>query len=131
MSNNPLWNSKPDLTRLPEHLRQALTQPIPIRPAEIRVQTVIFPLIHEHGLNHPNGRLRAMVYTPKVETDVIEGVQLEASTFTGHKPIYATILKTADCAEFLRGFITAYVRANKSWDKVDSLIEELKCNSPW
>jgi hypothetical protein len=130
MPENPYWNSKPDLTRLPEHLRQALAQAIPIRPGEIHAQTIIFPLIQEQGLNHPNGRIRALPYTPKADVMTSEGVQLEASNFIGHKPIYVTVMRTAECPEFLKGFIACYVRTTGSWTAFDKLVEELKCNSP-
>jgi hypothetical protein len=130
MPDNPYWNSRPDLTRLPEHLRQTLTQAIPIRPAEVRAQTIIFPLIQEQGLNHPNGRVRALPYIPKADSMQIEGVQFEASNFTGHRPIYVTIIKTSDCPEFLKGMIASYVRAAGNWETFDKLVEELKCHSP-
>lgn len=130
MPENPYWNSKPDLTRLPEHLRQTLTQSIPIRSGEIRAQTIIFPLIQEQGLNHPNGRVRALPYTPKADVMTSEGVQLESSNFTGHKPIYVTVIRTAECPEFLKGFIACYVRATGNWDSVDNLIAELKSTAP-
>jgi len=123
------WNSRPDLTRLPQHLRQSLTAPIPIRPAEIVAQTIIFP-VTDQGLNHPNGRLRALVHQPTADSMRIEGVQLETSTFTGHRPLYVTIVKTADCPEFLRGAITSYVRACGNWDSLNKIVEDLKCNSP-
>ena len=124
------WNSRPDLTRLPEALRQSLTKSIPIRPAEIVAQTIVFPVVAEQGLNHPNGRLRALIYQPKADSMQIDGLQLETSTFTGHRPIYVTIVKTADCPEFLRGAITSYVRACGNWDSLNKIVEELKCNSP-
>lgn len=131
MSNNPFWNQKPDLSRMPEHLRQTLTQPIPMRPAEVRAQSIIFPLVHDYGLNHPNGRLRAVVHIPdgsKVNT--IEGIMLETYDFTGHKPITVNILKREAMPEFLKGYITAYIRNENSWSNFDKLVEELKCTSP-
>lgn len=130
MPDNPYWNSKPDLTRLPEHLRQSLTQAIPIRPAEVRAQTIVFPLIHEHGLNHPNGRIRILPHQPKAEEIKFTGIQVEASNFTGHKPIYVTVVTTDHCPEFIKGLVASYVRATGSWDSFNSIVEELKCQSP-
>jgi hypothetical protein len=131
MSNNPFWSTKPDLTRLPEYLRQTLTQPIPMRVAEVRAQTIIFPLTSEYGLNHPNGRLRAMVHIPQGDkVNVIDGIMVETYDFTGHKPLTASILKREAIPEFLKGYITAYIRDKQSWSEFDKLVEELKCTSP-
>jgi len=131
MSNNPFWNTKPDLTRLPEHLRQALTAPIPMRPAEVRAQNVIFSLVQEYGLNHPNGRLRALVHIPDgSKVSDIDGIMLESYDFTGHKPIAVNILKRDAMSEFLKGYIAAFVMNTNSWSEFNTLVEELKCNSP-
>ncbi len=130
-SNNPYWNTKPDLTRLPEHLRQALTQPIPMRVGEVRAQNIIFPMIQEYGLNHPNGRVRPMLHVPDAnKPNQVSGIQLESYDFTGHKPITMCVMRNEALGEFLKGYITSYIRNLNSWTEFDKIVEDLKCTSP-
>lgn len=53
--SSPWDQAKPDLSKLPVHLRESLTAPVPVKPGEVLGRVSI--LTKRTGLNYPNARI--------------------------------------------------------------------------
>lgn len=53
--STPWDQTKPDLSRLPPHLRDALTAPVPRKEREVAGKLAV--ITRRPGLNHPNARV--------------------------------------------------------------------------
>ena len=126
MAENPYLGVKPDLSKLPIHLREAMGKAMPMRETEIYAKIIIFANVRDIGLNHPNGRLQAIAFAPDSEKmNDMDGIQLEMYNFTAQRPLATTIIGRKDFAVFLKGFFKAYMLNKMPLSDVTKIIEEL------
>lgn len=111
-------NTSPDLSRLPPQLREALNQPIPLRPDEKNAAVMLFN--KTVGMNHPNGRCNVVPFK-RVENSVVameKGLQLDFSEFTGRVPLATVIINFTDGAAFAASVLRAYLSLGGDLDVV-------------
>lgn len=120
------FDKKPDLTRLPEHLKQTLTKPLELRPDEVHVKLRIYKEIKAAGYNIPNARLLAGPFIPTAEGTKPDGVQIELVDFKGHVPLVMSVLSLEKALIFLKGFIKTYKRCGGDIQSLLGFIEELE-----
>lgn len=53
--SSPWDDAKPNLSKLPPHLRDALNAPVPVKPGEAQGRLSV--ITRRAGLNHPNARI--------------------------------------------------------------------------
>jgi hypothetical protein len=98
----------PDLSKLPQHIRDTFSQTLPIRPDECRAAVMIFQV--SKGFNHPNGRCNVAVYK-REENAVInmdKGLQLDFAEFSGRQPLATAIIDKDSARTFIAGLLRAY-----------------------
>lgn len=119
------WKApKPDLSKLPAHLRKNTTEPIPIRDSEVHANIRVFE--DKPGLNYPNGRLYATSYTKDHEGGKPEKLQIDGVDFTGKIPIFTVLVRKEDMKDFLRGALIQYMKLGGTEEDLKELINHAK-----
>lgn len=129
MAKDTWFGGNPNLTKLPKHIRDALTQVIPIQPNEILASLFLFKDPRLTGLNIPNSRLHIRGYTP----DEVEkarnkpaGIQLEFVDPSGKHPIAMSIVAKEKIPLFLTEFFKAVASIGVSVEEIDKMLATAK-----
>ena len=108
---DPRWpgGPRPDLRKLPQVVREQLSQPVPLRPTEVHAGVLLFQTTP--GLNHPNGRVLVSSHRkdPEAYTAVPDGIQIDLTDFYGRKPLASIVLTPAAVVPVLENLIRCYV----------------------
>lgn len=124
MANNPWKDIKPNLSKLPAHLRKDLTKQIPLRENEVYSRIVIYS--DKPGLNYPNGRVFAEVYNkdPNAPSSIPEGVQISLSDYSARIPLVGFVLEKEDVLPVLRSMAQAYLSLGGTEDELKTLLPQ-------
>jgi len=96
------WDSvKPDLSKLPPHLRDALNAPVPVKEGESQGRLSI--ITRRTGLNHPNARIWVNV----IDQQGTKQLVLELCDHRGLPQVMLTINKEA-VAPFKASMLQAF-----------------------
>lgn len=119
------WGDRtPDLSQLPPHLRESLTEPIPLRPGEVYGRVLIYK--KTPGLNHPNGRILVTKYYKDVTkpTGVPDGAQFDMVDFTGRGALSTVILTQDNIPPVMGGLIRSFLSMGGTREELLALITE-------
>ena len=107
------WDEiKPNLSKLPIHIREALSEPTPLQPNEVHGKLLIQR--RKEGLNHPNARIRVSKLIKTEHGQQIPQLSLEFCTHRGLALVMSTIDK-----ENLRAFSKAVIQVLRDCDALD------------
>jgi len=93
MSNNPWGKGTPDLRSLPQHLREQLDSPLPLREGETHGRVIITAQAAT-GLVHPTGRLMFTAETTIAQGQPERRVQFSVADVSGRQALTTIILTT-------------------------------------
>lgn len=117
-------NIGPDLSKLPPHLRENLTEPIPLRPGEVRGRVFIFR--NTPGLNHPNGRVLVAPYHKDVAqpSTTPDGAQIDVADYTGRLPLATVVLAKKHMPDVMKGLVRNFLAMGGTREELLEMINE-------
>lgn len=125
---DPRWpgGPRPDLRRLPQVVREQMSQPVPLRPTEVHASVLLFQ--STPGLNHPNGRVLVSPHRkdPDNYTGVPDGIQLDMTDFHGRKPLASVVLTAKAAIPVLENLIRCYMALGATPEDVQQLVSNAK-----
>lgn len=120
------WDRKPDLSRLPEHIKQGVRKALPLREYEVRGKILIFPVATQ-GLNHPNGRILSSPYKPRsADESYTEGLQIELLDFGALGPLATFIISLESAPTMFTGLFRSFKRCGGDLAALKQIIEEIE-----
>ena len=117
------WGMRPNLSKLPLHLRESLTETIPLRPGEVYGKVLIFN--KTTGLNHPNGRILVTNYHKDAARPVgpPDGAQIDMVDFSGRLPLATCLLRKKQVPDILRGLMRSFLAMGGTVEELHSAID--------
>lgn len=129
------WGSVgPDLSKLPAHLRENLTESIPLRPGEVYGRVLIFR--KTPGLNHPNGRILVSNYHKDAAnpSGPPDGAQIDLADFSGRLALSTFFLAKDKVPPVLGGLIRSFLAMGGTEEELRTVIAQavrpLKLSNP-
>jgi hypothetical protein len=108
----------PNLSKLPLHIREGMTTPIPIRPDEVNAALMIYK--QTPGLNHPNARCNVTSFrrdgSSGISIDL--GAQIDFSDFTGRIALATAVISKDVLPKVIEGLLRAYMGFGGDLDAV-------------
>lgn len=113
----------PNLSKLPQHLRESLTDNIPLRPGEVYGRVLIYR--KTPALNHPNGRVLVTKYYKDAARPigVPDGAQIDLVDFSGHEPLISILLAKESIPAVLGGLVQSFLAMGGSADDLHTAID--------
>jgi hypothetical protein len=119
----------PNLSKVPQHIRDALSEPVPVRDTEATGRLHLFHDARSSGLNIPNARMHARTYTPmEGETgtrDMAPKVQIDFVDYTGKMPIATAILVPEQALILINQLMRSYLRIGGPIEEINRIHLEL------
>ena len=131
MSGNDNWGGRnaPNLSKVPQHIRDALSEPVPVRDTEATGRLHLFHDPRSSGLNMPNTRMHARAYTPmEGETgtrETVSQVQIDFVDYTGKVPIATALLLPPQALVLINQLMRSYLRIGGAIEEINRIHLEL------
>jgi len=113
----------PNLSKLPPHLRESLSENIPLRPGEVHGRVLIFR--KTPALIHPNGRVLVTKYYKDAARPVgiPDGAQIDLVDFSGREPLVSVLLVKENVPAVLGGLVQSFLAMGGSADDLHAAID--------
>jgi hypothetical protein len=121
MSNPWDFGARPNLARLPAHVKEQMSQPVPLRPEEVLGRLMVFQ--NTSGLNHPNARFLVTAFREGAEnySGPPDGAQLDVMDFSGRVPLSSMILPKTTVESLLVGLARCYLEMGGTIGELESI----------
>jgi len=124
MNYNPRWPGAPgpNLTKLPQHIREQIAQPVPLRPSEVRTKISLFQVTS--GLQHPNGRVLVSEFRqdPDNYVNKPDGIQIDGSDFYGRKPLLSIVLDKKTAQPVIENMLRCFLALGATKEELAALV---------